>query len=135
RDGRPQYPLWGRGRPPRRRPALPGRPASGRGLASRPPGAVRDRGTPARGRNRRMNGEHPRPAPVAIIGIGCLFPRAKDRAGYWANIQNRVDAITGVPPTHWRPEDYLDCDPKAPDRVYTARGGFLSPVDFPTLEF
>ena len=35
-----------------------------------------------------------------------------------------------MPPTHWRPDDYLDPDPKAPDRVYAARGGFLDPVPF-----
>ena len=83
-----------------------------------------------------MNGNEPtQPTPVAIIGIGCMFPKAADRAGYWSNIQNRVDAITDVPPTHWRPEDYFDNDPKAPDRTYAARGGFLSPVEFPPLEF
>ena len=42
-----------------------------------------------------------------------------------------VDAITEVPATHWRPDDYFDADPKAPDRTYARRGGFLAPVDFP----
>src|SRR5208283_5029751 len=46
-----------------------------------------------------------------------------------------VDAITEVPPTHWRPEDYWDEDPKAADRTYAHRGGFLTPVDFPLLDF
>ena len=44
-------------------------------------------------------------------------------------------SITEVPPTHWRPEDYLDPDPKAPDRVYAARGGFLEPVAFNPAAF
>ncbi|WZP00444.1 SDR family oxidoreductase [Isosphaeraceae bacterium EP7] len=73
--------------------------------------------------------------PVAIIGMGCLFPGAGDLSSYWANIRNRVDAITEVPPSHWRPEDYFDADPKSPDKTYAHRGGFLSPVDFPALEF
>jgi len=64
-------------------------------------------------------------APLAIIGIGCLFPKADGLGAYWANIKNRVDCITETPPTHWRPEEYLHPDPKAPDRVYVARGGFL----------
>ena len=68
--------------------------------------------------------------PLAIIGIGCLFPKADGPGAYWANIKNGVDCITDVPPTHWRPDDYLDADPRAPDRVYAARGGFLDPVDF-----
>src|SRR5208283_4701692 len=79
--------------------------------------------------------EQIRPAPVAIIGIGCLFPRAADRAGYWANILNKVDAITEVPPSHWNPEDYFDPNAKSPDRTYARRGAFLSPVDFPPLDF
>jgi acyl transferase domain-containing protein len=73
--------------------------------------------------------------PLAIIGIGCLFPRADGLGAYWANIKNRVDAIAPVPPTHWRPEDYYDPDPRAPDRVYTARGGFLDPVPFDPRAF
>ena len=72
--------------------------------------------------------------PIAIIGMGCLFPKADNVESYWANIQDGVDAITDVPPTHWRPEDYFDKDPKKPDHTYAARGGFLSPVDFPALE-
>ena len=73
--------------------------------------------------------------PVAIIGMGCMFPKADDLAGYWANIRRGVDAITDIPPTHWRPEDYFDPDPKSPDHTYARRGGFLSPVDFPPLDF
>jgi acyl transferase domain-containing protein len=73
--------------------------------------------------------------PLAIVGMSCLFPRAGSFRAFWANIRNRVDAITPVPPTHWRSEDYLDADPKASDRVYVARGGFLDPVPFPPSEF
>jgi len=80
------------------------------------------------------NEEQQRPVPVAIIGIGCLFPKADNVESYWANLQDGVDAIGEVPATHWRPEDYFDQDPKRPDFTYAARGGFLSPVDFPALE-
>ena len=73
--------------------------------------------------------------PVAIIGMGCLFPGRTDLARYWANIRDRRDAIAEVPETHWRLDDYFDPDPKAPDRTYARRGGFLAPVDFPPLEF
>ena len=75
------------------------------------------------------------PVPVAIIGMGCLFPMADDLARFWSNIRGRLDAITEVPTTHWRPDDYWDDDPKSPDRTYARRGGFLTPVDFPLLDF
>ncbi len=63
-----------------------------------------------------------------------MFPRAENAGAYWANIKGRIDAIIEVPPTHWRREEYFDADPKAPDRVYSCRGGFLSPVEFNPIE-
>jgi len=73
--------------------------------------------------------------PVAIVGIGCLFPKAENARRFWANIKNGVDAITEVPPSHWLPEDYFDSNPKSPDRTYARKGGFLLPVDFDPSEF
>jgi acyl transferase domain-containing protein len=73
--------------------------------------------------------------PVAIIGVGCLFPGAATVEAYWANIVNRVDAIGDVPPSHWRADDYFHADPGSGDTTYARRGGFLSPVDFPLLDF
>ncbi|MBL8795623.1 MAG: SDR family NAD(P)-dependent oxidoreductase [Planctomycetia bacterium] len=73
--------------------------------------------------------------PVAIVGLGCLFPKAAGLERCWANILNRVDAIGPVPASHWRPEDYFNTDAKKPDHTYAQRGGFLSPVDFPALDF
>ncbi len=75
------------------------------------------------------------PIPLAIVGIGCLFPKAAGLGYYWANIKNGVDTIRDVPPTHWDPADYYDPDPKAPDRTYARRGGFLDPIPFSPLEF
>ncbi len=77
----------------------------------------------------------PPPVPVAIIGMSCLFPGAGGLAGYWSSIRRKHDAITEVPATHWRVDDYYDPDPKAPDRTYARRGGFLDPVAFPAMEF
>lgn len=73
--------------------------------------------------------------PLAIVGIGCLFPKADRPGAFWANVKQGVDCVGPVPKTHWRPEDYFDADPKAPDMTYTARGAFLDPVDFNPLEF
>ncbi len=74
-------------------------------------------------------------APLAIIGIGCLFPQADNATAYWANIREGLDAITEIPATHWRPEDYFNPDQKAPDHTYGRRGGFISPQQFNPLEF
>ncbi|MEX2668382.1 beta-ketoacyl synthase N-terminal-like domain-containing protein, partial [Candidatus Uabimicrobium amorphum] len=73
--------------------------------------------------------------PLAIVGMGCMFPKADNIDAYWNNIKNRVDAITDIPKTHWSIDDYFDKDPKKPDHTYAAKGGFISDVDFPPLDF
>ncbi|MGL6075235.1 MAG: SDR family NAD(P)-dependent oxidoreductase [Fimbriiglobus sp.] len=76
------------------------------------------------------------PLDLAIVGMGCLFPKADRLGGYWANIKNAIDGITEIPTqTHWNPKDYFNPDPKAPDMTYAQRGGFLSAIDFNPLEF
>jgi polyketide-type polyunsaturated fatty acid synthase PfaA len=73
--------------------------------------------------------------PVAIIGMGCLFPKSTGLKEYWKLLYHGRDAITEVPDSHWSPTDYYDADPKAPDHVYCKRGGFLEPVSFDPSEF
>ncbi len=73
--------------------------------------------------------------PLAIVGMGCLFPKANSLETYWANIKASVDAITDIPPSHWRPEDYFDADPSRADMTYAQRGGFLEPIDFDPLRY
>src|SRR5437763_2146305 len=74
-------------------------------------------------------------SPLAIVGLGCLFPKADGPRAFWANVRNKVDGITPVPPTHWDPADYFDADPKRPDMTYARRGGFLDPYPFPPAAF
>ena len=73
--------------------------------------------------------------PLAIVGLGCLFPKAAGPGFFWANVKHGVDGISEVPATHWNPAEYFDADPKAPDMTYARRGGFLSAVEFNPLEF
>jgi acyl transferase domain-containing protein/NAD(P)-dependent dehydrogenase (short-subunit alcohol dehydrogenase family) len=73
--------------------------------------------------------------PVAIIGMGCLFPRSTGLKEYWQLLYHGKDAISEIPETHWQPEEYFDSDPNRPDHVYCKRGGFLDPVLFDPTEF
>ena len=70
---------------------------------------------------------------IAIVGIGCLFPKANNPDEYWSNIREGVDAITDIPETHWNPADYFDEDKTSPDMTYAKRGGFINPQDFNPL--
>ncbi|MFV9645559.1 MAG: beta-ketoacyl synthase N-terminal-like domain-containing protein, partial [Desulfobacterales bacterium] len=73
--------------------------------------------------------------PIAIIGIGCFFPKSPGLKEYWRLIFQGEDGITEVPKSHWNPDDYFNKNPKEPDHVYCRRGGFLSPVLFDPTEF
>jgi acyl transferase domain-containing protein len=77
--------------------------------------------------------DQPKAVPLAIVGIGCLFPKANDATSYWTNIRDGVDAIGDIPETHWNPDDYFDADKNAPDMTYARRGGFIDAVDFDPL--
>ncbi len=75
-------------------------------------------------------------APLAIVGLSCIFPKADDLQAYWRNIKSGADAITPLPDrTHWKTDDFFNADPKSPDMTYARRGGFISPVDFNPMEF
>lgn len=73
--------------------------------------------------------------PVAIVGIGSLFPQAESTACFWSNVRHGIDAISPVPESHWRHADYFHPDPKQPDHTYGTQGGFLEAIDFDPLEF
>ncbi len=76
------------------------------------------------------------PDHIAIVGIGCLFPQAPDLRSYWRNIVAATDCITDVPADHsWSVDDYYDADPKAADRTWCTRGGFLDGVPFDPVKF
>ncbi|MFM9157138.1 MAG: beta-ketoacyl synthase N-terminal-like domain-containing protein, partial [Dolichospermum sp.] len=72
---------------------------------------------------------------IAIIGMASIFPQAKNLQEYWQNIIEKEDCITDVPPSRWQIDDYYDPDPKAEDKTYCKRGGFLPDIDFNPMEF
>nr|MCU0508567.1 amino acid adenylation domain-containing protein [Anaerolineae bacterium] len=73
--------------------------------------------------------EREKTEPIAIIGIGCRFPGARDVDEYWRLLRDGVDAITVVPPDRWDADAYFDADPGAPAKMVTRWGGFLPEVD------
>jgi Polyketide synthase modules and related proteins len=67
--------------------------------------------------------------PIAIIGLGCRFPRAEDPEAFWHLLRDGVDAITEVPTDRWDVNAFYDLNPVTPGKMNTRWGGFLEHVD------
>ncbi len=66
--------------------------------------------------------------PVAIVGIGCRFPKASRPAEFWSLLRSGIDAIGEVPRDRWDIEALYDPDPKKPGKMSTRFGGFLDDI-------
>jgi acyl transferase domain-containing protein/acyl-CoA synthetase (AMP-forming)/AMP-acid ligase II/acyl carrier protein/2-polyprenyl-3-methyl-5-hydroxy-6-metoxy-1,4-benzoquinol methylase len=64
-----------------------------------------------------------RTEPIALIGMSCRFPQAKNPDEFWQLLKNGVDAISEVPKSRWEPTNIR-------------WGGFINDVDlFDSLFF
>lgn len=71
------------------------------------------------------------PHKVAIIGMACIFPGAKDLGSFWQNIVAGQDAITEVPKTKHSVDSRIEVD-----EPYCKRGGFIGDfTNFDPLAF
>lgn len=67
--------------------------------------------------------------PIAIIGMGCRFPKAKDPESFWQLLRNGIDAITEVPVERWDNDSLYNPNPAISGKLCTRWGGFLEQVD------
>ena len=79
------------------------------------------------------NTNQPVPCDIAIIGMGCLFPKAPDLGAYWENILHKINAITEVPEDRWDWKKYYSQDRYAKDRLYSKWGAFIDDIRFDPL--
>ena len=82
-----------------------------------------------------MTESRPSQKPIAVVGVGGIFPGALDVRAFWKNILEGADLVTDLPKTHWQAEHYYDPDPKKPDMTYCKRGAFLPEVPFDSLAY
>ncbi|MFA6578616.1 MAG: SDR family NAD(P)-dependent oxidoreductase [Elusimicrobiota bacterium] len=71
--------------------------------------------------------------PIAIIGLGGIFPDAADIPTYWKNILAKKNCISEVPADHWDWRLYYSEDRSAPDKTYSKIGGFVRGFHFDSL--
>lgn len=67
--------------------------------------------------------------PIAIIGMGCRFPKANNPEEFWQLLRNGIDAISEVPADRWDQDAFYDSNPDAQGKMITRCGGFLDQVD------
>ncbi|MEO0936209.1 MAG: polyketide synthase, partial [Cyanobacteria bacterium J06641_2] len=67
--------------------------------------------------------------PIAIIGVGCRFPGARNHEEFWHLLHQGVDAISEVPFSRWDIDAYYDSEPVTPGKMNTRYGGFIKEVD------
>jgi acyl transferase domain-containing protein/3-hydroxymyristoyl/3-hydroxydecanoyl-(acyl carrier protein) dehydratase len=65
--------------------------------------------------------------PIAITGLGGIFPNARTLDDYWRIISKGVDTSRPVPQGRWilNPAEIQNATPGAPDSVYTDRACFI----------
>ena len=73
--------------------------------------------------------------PIAVIGMACLFPEARNVREFWDNVVNKRNSITDVPSSRWDVADYYDPDPKAPDKTYCKIGGWVREYEFEPFQW
>ncbi|WP_443945528.1 SDR family NAD(P)-dependent oxidoreductase [Pedobacter sp. AW1-32] len=72
---------------------------------------------------------------IAIVGMACIFPGARNLEEYWMNIISGKDAVTEVPDERWNKDLYYNPESTAGDMSHSKWGGFIPRIDFDPLEF
>jgi acyl transferase domain-containing protein/NAD(P)-dependent dehydrogenase (short-subunit alcohol dehydrogenase family)/aryl carrier-like protein len=73
--------------------------------------------------------------PVAIVGMSCRFPGARDLNEFWENLLNGVDSVAEIPDDRWDIDRFYSPDHE-PGKMYTREGGFLDDIaDFDAAFF
>lgn len=67
---------------------------------------------------------------IAVIGMGCWYPGAKDIRQLWENILARRRQFRESPPHRLPIADYYDPDPTVPDKTYGKRMAVIDGFDF-----
>ena len=68
--------------------------------------------------------------PIAIVGLGGIFPDANSVDEFWQNIIAGHNSISEVPIDRWDPKLYYDKNRETPDKTYTKIGAFVKDFDF-----
>ncbi|MBP2048330.1 acyl transferase domain-containing protein [Streptomyces griseochromogenes] len=66
--------------------------------------------------------------PIAVVGMSCRLPKARNPLAFWELLRDGRSGITDVPADRWDAHRLLAADVTAPGKVTTTRGGFLDDI-------
>lgn len=66
---------------------------------------------------------------VAIVGISCRFPGARNAYEFWKVLAGGVSTIREIPPERWSIDGFYSPDFEQPNRSVSKWGGFLDEID------
>jgi acyl transferase domain-containing protein/NAD(P)H-dependent flavin oxidoreductase YrpB (nitropropane dioxygenase family)/NAD(P)-dependent dehydrogenase (short-subunit alcohol dehydrogenase family) len=72
---------------------------------------------------------------VAIVGMACIYPGARNVEEFWSNILAGKDWVTEVPEARWNKELYYDPTVSDGSKSHSKWGGFIPKIDFDPVEF
>ena len=62
---------------------------------------------------------------IAIVGLGCRFPGARDPLAYWELIRSGTVVFRPIPRSRWDHSRFYDPTTRVPDKAYIDKGAFL----------
>lgn len=73
---------------------------------------------------------------IAIVGIGCRFPKSVEDVGaFWDLLRDGVDGITVLQNQRWPMDEFFDADPEKRGKIYTRGMGIVEDVQAFDAEF
>ena len=74
---------------------------------------------------------------IAIIGLSCLFPDAKNPEQFWQNLTTEKDSTTDITTAELGidPDIFYDQNKGIPDKFYFKKGGFIRDFEFDASEY
>ena len=66
---------------------------------------------------------------IAVIGMACRFPGARDYEEFWRNLEEGVNSIIEIPKDRWDWRDYFGDPQIEPNKTNSKWGGFIEDID------
>ncbi len=74
--------------------------------------------------------------PIAVVGLGGIFPDSNSITEFWQNIIEGKDSIDEIPEDRWDISTFYDPDSKtSKNKSYTKIGAFVKDFEFNSIDF